>query len=50
MLKPSKSFDESELVNQLAQTLGVQDPAGSLPDLAPALSESVVPGSAEKNH
>src|SRR5260370_33667333 len=41
--KPSKSFDEGDLITHLAETLGVQEPTVSLPDLAPTLSESVVP-------
>jgi hypothetical protein len=41
--KPSKSFDEGDLITHLAETLGVQEPTVSLSDLAPTLSESVVP-------
>jgi hypothetical protein len=45
--KPSKSFDEGDLITHLAETLGVQEPTVSLSDLAPTLSESVVPASHE---
>jgi hypothetical protein len=47
--KPSKSYDEAELVNRLAQAIGAQEPAGSSPDLPSAVSESVVPENADKN-
>jgi hypothetical protein len=45
---PSRNFDEGEMVHQLAQTLGVQEPMGSLPSLAPAPSECGVTESADK--
>jgi hypothetical protein len=45
--KPSKSFDEGDLIKQLAETLGVQEPAVSLSNFTLAPSESVVPESAK---
>jgi hypothetical protein len=48
--KPSKSLDRGDLVNRLAETLGVQEPALPLSDLAPIPSDSVVPESAAKTH
>jgi hypothetical protein len=48
--KPSKSLDRGDLVNRLAETLGVQEPALSLSHLAPIPSDSVVPESAAKTH
>jgi hypothetical protein len=45
--KPGKSLEQGDLA--LAETPGVQPPALSLSDLAPAVSDSVVPGRAAKS-
>jgi len=45
--KPGKSLEQGDLA--LAETPGVQAPALSLSDLAPAVSDSVVPESAAKS-
>ena len=44
--KPGGNFDEGELVNHLAETLGVQEQAGSLPRIARTPSEPVIAESA----